>query len=418
MGRVFLGVVPVAGTVFAQTVGGQRGPIEEITVTARKVEENLKEVPLSITAFDSGMIESAGIRNLQDVADLTPGLTFFNPSGDALPVPIIRGVAQTDIFGETNAAVFVDGVYVAGREGLNFSQLDLDRIEVVKGPQSALYGRTAFSGAINYLTKRPSDEFESRVDAEAGNRGKVRASAMISGPIFTDRLRGRLAGIYDDWDGSYDNTENPGTDIGGRLLRSLQGGLAWYPTDRLEIYGNLYYSDDEIDDPAYYGIAANCENRIDEDPSVVRLLNYCGELPTLQETPAAAPGLVSQDSMPKLAKAVGETRELIRSTLNISWDLDIGNVALLTGYTSTDQDTVADFGRLGEQIPVLYCSGATVEDPGVPNSCAANPADQVFFSGVLDPEFGDETEEISQEIRFTSNRDQRFRYTAGAYYFP
>jgi iron complex outermembrane receptor protein len=127
--------------------------IAEIIVTVRKVEENLKEIPVAVTAFTDAEIESAGIDNLEDIANLTPGLQFFNPIGEFLPVPIIRGVAPTDIRGENNTAIFVDGVYVAGREGLNFSQLDVERIEVVKGPQSALYGRNAFSGAINYVTK-------------------------------------------------------------------------------------------------------------------------------------------------------------------------------------------------------------------------------------------------------------------------
>jgi hypothetical protein len=104
--------------------------IQEIVVTARKREENLQEVPIAITAL--------GITSLTDVAALTPGLSFFNAFGENLPVPVIRGIVPTDIFGQNNAAVFVDGVYISGREGLNFSQLDIERIEVVKGPQSAL----------------------------------------------------------------------------------------------------------------------------------------------------------------------------------------------------------------------------------------------------------------------------------------
>src|SRR5690606_19281914 len=125
------------------------------------------------------------------VAELTPGLSFFNAFGEFLPVPVIRGVVPTDIFGTNSAAVFVDGVYVSGREGLNFSQLDLERIEVVKGPQSALYGRDAFSGAINYVTRAPSDVFEAKGTAELGNRGKTKGILMASGPILGETLTGR-----------------------------------------------------------------------------------------------------------------------------------------------------------------------------------------------------------------------------------
>ena len=162
-------------------------------VTARKVEENLQEVPLAITAFDSDTIESKGITSLSDVAALTPGLSFFNAFGENLPVPVIRGIAPTDIFGQNNAAIFVDGVYISGREGLNFSQLDIERIEVVKGPQSALYGRNAFSGAINYVTKPPSEVFEAKIGVEVGNRGKIKGQASVSGPILGESLRGRVA---------------------------------------------------------------------------------------------------------------------------------------------------------------------------------------------------------------------------------
>lgn len=115
-------VTLISSAVQAQTEtpSGDKGlEIQEIFVTSRKIEENLKEVPLSITAFDERTIQAAGITNLNDVAELTPGLSFFNPFGETLPTPVIRGVVPTDIFGENNAAIFVDGVYVSGREGLN-----------------------------------------------------------------------------------------------------------------------------------------------------------------------------------------------------------------------------------------------------------------------------------------------------------
>ena len=142
-------------------------------------------MPLAITAFDSKTIEAAGITNLADVAALTPGLTFFNAFGENLPVPVIRGVVPQDIFGVNAAAIFVDGVYVSGREGLNFSQLDIERIEVLKGPQSAMYGRNAFSGAINYVTKTPErrirgQERRSRPATAASSASWARSAARSS----------------------------------------------------------------------------------------------------------------------------------------------------------------------------------------------------------------------------------------------
>ncbi len=161
------------GTGLVISADSQAQAITEIVVTARRKEENLKDVPLSITAFDSETIEAAGITSLGDVADQTPGLSFFNAFGENLPVPVIRGIVPQDIFGENATAIFVDGVYVSGREGLNFSQLDLERIEVLKGPQSALYGRNAFAGAINYVTKAPPDIFEAKSEVEGGQPGQA-----------------------------------------------------------------------------------------------------------------------------------------------------------------------------------------------------------------------------------------------------
>ena len=225
----------------------QAQEVTEIVVTARKVEEKLKDVPLAITAFDSKSIESHGISNLQDVANLTPGLSFFNAFGENLPVPVIRGIVPQDIFGENATAIFVDGVFVSGRAGLNFSQLDLERIEVLKGPQSALYGRNAFAGAINYVTKPPSDVFEARTEVEGGDTGKRRVMAEVSGPLLGDALTGRITAMYDDFDGSYKNTLANGNDIGGHRFRSLQGKLRWRPLDDLDINLGLYSSNDRID---------------------------------------------------------------------------------------------------------------------------------------------------------------------------
>jgi len=395
----------------------RRRPTEEITVTVRKLEENLKDVPLSITAFDANMIEAAGITNLQDIADLTPGLTFFNPFGEDLPVPIIRGIAQTNIFGETNAAIFVDGVFVAARDGLNFSQLDVERIEVVKGPQSALYGRTAFAGVINYITKRPADELEVKVDVEAGNNNKQKGSLLISGPLIGDSFRGRAAMLYDDWDGSYKSSEAPDNNIGGRRFRSFQGSLVWDVLDNLEVYGSVYSSNDKIDDPAIMGLAANCENMIDDTPEIIRYQNFCGQIPDLDQVPSPGPGLVDDNSIPVIAEATGANRELFRANFKVTWDFDFGSFVSLTGYSQTEQSSETDFGQIGYNSPLLYCEGASGGDRGQPDSCLGNPANQRFFIGVLNSNNGTESDEFSQELRFTSAQDQRFRYTAGGYYY-
>ena len=243
--RLRFAATAVAACLLMATGAASAAPLEEITVTARKVEENLQDVPISITALTGDFIESAGLQNLEQVAAFTPGLTFFNPFGEFLPVPVIRGVAPTDIFGESNAAIFVDGVYVSGREGLNFNFLETERIEVVKGPQSALYGRNAFSGAINYVTKRPTQELTGKVTAIGGSDNRAAINAVISGPIIGEKFLGSLAIGLDNFDGTYDNPIS-NEKVGGRDLRTYLAALQWIPTDNLDILGKVYYSDDEI----------------------------------------------------------------------------------------------------------------------------------------------------------------------------
>ncbi len=398
----------LAGVAAAQ----DESSIAEIVVTARKVEERLQDVPLAISAFDEKAIEAAGIESLNDIAELTPGLQFYNALGEALPTPIIRGVAPTDIRAkENNAAVFIDGIYVSGREGLNFSQLDLQRIEVVKGPQSALYGRNAFSGAINFVTKRPTDEFEAKSAVTAGNESRMAASGSISGPIIEGILKGRIGVNYDDWDGSYNDPLN-GYDVGGYRYRTTQGSLYFTPTDSFEVLAQLYYSNDDIDDSASTALQANCEDTSLTNPRLQNedgvpygspiWNNWCGEVPSL-----------NSEDIGKTIGAVGEERELWRSSLNIDWDIGVGTVSALTGYSDTEQNGALDFGRIGDSTPFVYCTGdysvVCIGDGPTPL--------KRFFSGVLDRESGNDTREISQELRFTSPLDEPFRYTGGVYFY-
>jgi len=423
-----MGVALVAGLGLSASLQAQE--IQEIVVTARRVEEKLMEVPLAITAFDSAAIEAGAITSLTDVAAQTPGLYFFQPIGENLPAPIIRGIVAQDIFGENTAAIFVDGVYIAGRAGLNFSQLDVERIEVLKGPQSSVYGRNAFSGAINYVTKAPSDVFEAKSEVEGGNRGRQKIMGQVSGPLLGDTLTGRFSALYDEWDGSYDNTLAPEADIGGYRYRSVQGRLRWRPTDALDINLAMYDSNDEIDEAPLAAIPANCEDQIEQTTANAtegpfpRYQNVCGEMPDLKDMPDALsrenfpainPGSVTKDSMPKLPQATGEDRDVFRSSLSINWDLDIGTFSFLTGYSNTKQESVSDFNRTaGNTLPFAYCSGATIENP----PACANPADWAWAPmGFIDRETPERTEEWSQEIRFTSPRDRRFRYVAGGYVY-
>ncbi len=388
--------------------------LEEVVVTARKTSEQLLDVPLAITAFTAEAIESRGIANLDDVAAFTPGLTFSNVLGEFLPAPVIRGVAPIDIFGELNTAIFLDGVYVAGREGINFNQLDLERIEVVKGPQAALYGRNAFSGAINYVTARPGSEFSGKATVTVGNDGKRLGSLTLSGPM-TETLSGRLSVTQDEWDGSYENQYSGSgrrEDIGGYRYRTLNGSLFWAPSDTFEMQLGLYLSSDRIDSSAANSVAANCEDRRVRDinlgvaaPRSSRVLNFCGELPS-----------VDQDSLQVESGATGEKRHVSRSNLKLHWDLaDGATLDAISGYSRVTQGYVVD-GQRSSSLPLIYTYQPTPTRtiPGL--GVVTGPTKQ-FTTGLLQIGGGVEVQEVSQEVRYASDREAALRYTIGAYYY-
>ncbi len=383
----------LAGSAFAQSEGAA---LEEIVVTARKVEERLQDVPLAITAFSAAEIQSAGIENLDDVANLTPGMTFSNLIGEFLPVPVIRSIAPTAVQDrENNAAIFVDGVYVSGREGLNFSQLDLERIEVVKGPQAAMYGRNSFSGAVNFVTARPTDELRSKAELTFGDRGRIVASGAISGPLVEDRLRARVAIILNQWDGSYENQVPDGPDIGGFEYETLQGSLYWTPTEQFEAGLSLYTSKDQIDVSALTSVTANCEN---VSARGERLANYCGELPS-----------VGKNDLSILSGAAGEERDVERAHLTMKLDTALGEFSALSGFSQVEQTFLYDGSRGNPTTTFAYQS-------------SVSPFPRAFVLGTFDVELLQigapaSTEEFSQELRFTSPDDGRWRYSVGAYYY-
>ena len=236
-----------AGSAGAETGTG------EIIVTARKREENLEDVPIAISVINAAAIERKGIDGPGDVASQTPGLTFdvgLVPSDTRIS---IRGLQATR--GRPNVAILIDGVDsssenfgVAGGGVLaNLRLVDVERIEVVKGPQTVLYGRSAFAGAINYISKRPGDEFESSLSGMGGSYGTYEIKGAVGGPIG-DGLGARINFGYFNNDGDY---TNPNT--GGRLnAGEVYGGALGlqYKGDSFKAYARVQYSKEKYSERA------------------------------------------------------------------------------------------------------------------------------------------------------------------------
>lgn len=177
--------------------------IEEIVVQARRAAESLSDVPISVTAFTGADIEDAGIERPEDFINLTPNVVMADTANTGDTLVTIRGITSTRD-AESNFALVVDGVLITNPNAFNRELLDIAQIEVLKGPQGALYGRNASSGAILITTNEPTETFEGRITGGAGNNDSYRLQGTVSGPV-SDNVRGRLSFSHRETDGHFTN---------------------------------------------------------------------------------------------------------------------------------------------------------------------------------------------------------------------
>lgn len=225
------------------TVNAQEGALamDEVVVTARKRAESLQEVPIAITAFTEQTIRRAGIERPADFIRLMPNVTIVDTANVGDTQVSIRGIVSTRD-AESTFAYIVDGVLSTNPNSFNEELVDVQQIEVLKGPQGALYGRNAVAGAVLVTTKEPGDEFEGRITVGGGSDDLVKASGRIAGPLG-DTVRGSLSASYRDFAGVYSNVyENPGSDVDYLEDTTTRGRLIFEPNDRLKIDTRLGYS--------------------------------------------------------------------------------------------------------------------------------------------------------------------------------
>ncbi len=179
--------------------------LDEVTVSAQKTEENVQNIPAAVTAFSASKISDYRILNTRDLATLVPNLYSSNP-GDGRNVTSIRGIGTTSY--DPAIATYIDGVNQFGLDTYIASLFDVERIEVLRGPQGTLYGRNAMGGVINIITKQPSNTTTGFAGIDIGNYGQQRYSLGIRAPLIKDKLFFGAAGLYNRQNGFYTNTFN------------------------------------------------------------------------------------------------------------------------------------------------------------------------------------------------------------------
>jgi len=218
----------------------ERRTVDVITVTAQQREESAQDVPISIGAYDTAALETAGVRDIKDLQAIAPGLIVTSTQSETITTARIRGIGTVgDNFGlESSVGVYIDGVFRA-RNGVGFNDLgELERIEVLRGPQGTLFGKNTSAGVLNIVTAGPEWEQGYGAELTVGDFGQVRASGYATGPIVEDTLAYRLFAVRGEREGYNDliieqNGQVTQTDSDNQDFWSVRGQLEWTPTDTI-----------------------------------------------------------------------------------------------------------------------------------------------------------------------------------------
>ena len=353
---------------------------EEIIVTTRKTAEDIQDVPIAITAAGAEEIQRLGIRGLNDVVDLDTSVriqntNFFGGGGSIT----MRGLAP--IVGRPNVATLIDGIDITG-EGLSLDgggilidprMIDVERIEIAKGPQNVLYGRTAFAGAIHYVTKDPTETFHAEVNADIAEHGNEAVRGSVSGPI-NDALGYRINGLWYDEDGYYRNSMT-GAKIGGAEGWGAAITLKWQPRDSLSLKWRTDYADDEFAIPAQAALPINTVTEVDA------LASECNT------TPAGNPGPVPDKNCdlgraPEVVSNYFANPNLPQQDPNTGYtSLGLGTYDPVSNPSDADQFHDMTWRSFMGEVPDLSEIEAIT---GYPDGIAISPNYQ-FGPGAIDP---------------------------------
>ena len=211
--------------------------LPSMTVTAQKWEQDLMEVPVSVHVIDGSFIKEAGIESIKEASLFVPNLHISEFSARRTSFPSIRGLGSGQ--GDPVVTTFIDGVPQLTPNTTNIELINVDRIEVLRGPQGTLYGRNTLAGAINIITKKPSGDSKFRSELSYGDFDRQRYALSFDSPLISDNLRFTLDGLFHSRDGYTKNTIT-GNDVDDRETVFGRGQLIWNPDDQLDVNFQLY----------------------------------------------------------------------------------------------------------------------------------------------------------------------------------
>lgn len=239
--------LPVAAALGAESApqGSGTPAIQEVTVTARRIQESLQETPVAVTALTAEDLAVRGVGSLDEVGRYTPNVAFFASgiSGKNSGQAYIRGVGQFDYLLSTDPGVgiYVDGVYLARSLGNLLDLVDIERVEILRGPQGTLYGKNTIGGAINVVTRKPGEDFEGAVELKTGSYDRIDARASLSGALIPGVLAAKIAANTKNADG-FGRRPLAGDRSGDEGNTAVQGMLQWTPAEAVKVLLSADYT--------------------------------------------------------------------------------------------------------------------------------------------------------------------------------
>ncbi len=402
-----LGLSAFAPSLYAQAA------LEEVIVTAQKKAESLQDTPISLTAFSEDRLEVEGISNLGDIGSKVPSLTIEPfPINNATLRIFIRGIGISDaqITQDPPVGIYVDGVYIARSTGTALDVADLQRIEILRGPQGTLYGRNTTGGAINLITKKPTTEgVEFKQKFTVGNRDLFTSKSTLNLPV-TDTVAAKLAVMRTMQDGHIENT-GPGGDFGDRDVEGFRFDLRWDITESLA----LDYAYDKSDFDYYNTEYQHVRPRTPIEGSQADLVDASGKTSYSNSR---------QEAIGTVMPFEQSSTDIEGHALTLTQDFDTVQLKYIFAYRELYDKSYASLGGGVPLEPGESPHGDNAESRDIyrldSHEYCGQAAEFVLGAGNCLPLTYPKVsqEQFSHELQLTGDLfDSRVNYIVGGYYF-
>ncbi|QKX17130.1 TonB-dependent receptor [Microbulbifer sp. YPW1] len=386
--KLLVSAIALAGTLGASTVLAQQSVLEEVTVTAQKREQSMQDVSVAVSAFSGDAIDKMGFEEGLDITQQVPNMNFFAIFGEASsPSVSLRGISLVNFSDswESPVSIYVDDVYRGNPAGSAIQLFDLERVEVLRGPQGTLYGRNTTGGLVHYVSRKPTQEFEASASASIGTYSESILEGAISGPI-SDSVRGRVAVKTTQNDGWQTNTVtgeklNDTDSFGYRT--QLEFDLADNANLLLNVHGSS--ADQQSVGFAHMGYLDEASGDANKCSIGAIQAGRCTSASFDMTGIEASGGSYGPEYVASGAKGgLGTEIDTFGSSATLTWDFENFSLTSITAYEELDKFLQDD----GDGTAVVY----------------------------FDEQYGVDAEQYTQEIRLNGNTEKS-NWVTGFYYY-